>query len=63
MERAYSDATGATDGSIIAAIITVQATRNAGSVRPMVPAMGPPWVDHARTATHAIAAAMRRTAA
>ena len=41
MDRAYSDATGATEGSIIAAIITVQATRNAGSVRPIVPGHGP----------------------
>src|SRR5450755_2681222 len=63
MDRAYSEATGATDGSIIAAIITVQATRNAGSVRPMVPVMGPPCWDHVMIATQAIAAVMRRTAA
>ena len=39
IDRAYSEATGATDGSIIAAIITVQATRNGGSARPIVPVM------------------------
>jgi hypothetical protein len=56
IRRVHSTATGATDGSIIAAIITSHSPRKGSSVRPMVP--GPlPMCRARRTVTaHATAA-------
>ena len=56
IKRVHSTATGATDGSIIAAIITSHSPRKGSSARPMVP--GPlPMVRASRTVTpHATAA-------
>ena len=56
IKRVHSTATGATEGSIIAAIITTHSPRKGSSVRPMVP--GPlPMVRASMTVTaHATAA-------
>src|SRR5438477_6221994 len=54
--RAYSDATGATAGSIIAVIMTAHIGRNSCTGRPMVPTPLPMSRAYATTPTHASAA-------
>src|SRR5260221_10675742 len=56
MVREYSDATGATAGSIIAVIITAHIGRNCPSGMPMLPGPFPKSRAYAITPTHASAA-------
>src|SRR5215471_3334269 len=54
IKRVHSTPTGATDGSIIAAIITTHSPRKGSSARPMVP--GPLPISRAKTMVTAHAA-------
>src|SRR6266851_4552440 len=56
ISRAHSTATGAADGSIIAAIMTVHSPRNGSNARPMVPGPLPILVASATVTAHAAAA-------
>src|SRR5215472_11013623 len=56
IRRAHSTATGATDGSIIAAIITTHSPRKGSSARPMVPGPLPMPRASMTVTTHAPAA-------
>src|SRR5215471_15323636 len=60
MVRVYSDVSGLIDGSIIAAIIRVQAPRKARTPRPIVPGMTSMSVASAIVANHAPAATVSR---
>ena len=61
IRRVHSTATGATDGSIIAAIITTQSPRKGSSARPIVP--GPlPMLRARMTVTAQATAASAATA-
>src|SRR5215475_2821907 len=54
--RVHNTATGATEGSIIAAIITTHSPRNGTSARPMVPGPLPIWRLTTTVTAHAAAA-------
>ena len=56
IKRVHSTATGATDGSIIAAIITTHSPRKGSSSRPMVPGPLPMVRASMRVTAHAAAA-------
>src|SRR5690349_15900781 len=56
ISRAHSTATGAADGSIIAAIMTIHSPRNGSSARPMVPGPLPIVVASETVTAHATAA-------
>src|SRR6516165_5288739 len=56
--RAHSTATGAADGSIIAAIITTHSPRNGSSARPMVPGPLPMFVASVMVTAQAAAASV-----
>src|SRR5947207_11408757 len=56
MPRAYRDANGVTEGSIMAAIISVQMPRNDSRPSPMVPGMDPMCRAARTTPVHAAAA-------
>jgi hypothetical protein len=56
INRVHSTATGATDGSIIAAIITAHSPRNGSNARPIVPGPLPMSRASVTVTTHATAA-------
>jgi hypothetical protein len=56
INRVHSTATGATDGSIIAAIITAHSPRRGSSARPMVPGPLPMSLASITVGAHAAAA-------
>src|SRR6266700_2894906 len=56
ISRAHSTATGAADGSIIAAIMTTHSPRNGSSARPIVPGPSPIFLASVTVTAHAAAA-------